>query len=163
MRSRPGLSVYHRPAALLIVGLVAAMTIGGCSKTKANQGYIVDETLLTSIQPGVDNRDSVAKTLGRPTFSAQFDSGEWYYISRNTAQYAFLKPQLTAQSILVISFDANGNVTKVERRGMEQVAKISPNPDKTPVLGREQSFFDDIFGNIGSVGALPGGAGGPPQ
>jgi outer membrane protein assembly factor BamE (lipoprotein component of BamABCDE complex) len=163
MRSRPGFSAYHRPAALLIVGLVAAMSIGGCSKTKSNQGYIVDETLLTSIQPGVDNRDSVAKTLGRPTFSAQFDSGEWYYISRNTAQYAFLNPQLTAQSILVISFDANGNVTKVERRGMEQVAKISPNPDKTPVLGREQSFFDDIFGNIGSVGAMPGGPGGPPQ
>ena len=102
------------------------MLLGGCEKTKASQGYIVDETLLTSIQPGVDNRESVAKTLGRPTFSAQFDAGEWYYVSRNTSQYAFLRPKLTSQSILVISFDGNGNVTKVERRGMEQVAKIDP-------------------------------------
>jgi hypothetical protein len=43
---------------------------------------------------------------------------------------------------------------------MEQVASISPNPDKTPVLGREQGFFDDIFGNIGQVGSLPGGGAG---
>jgi outer membrane protein assembly factor BamE (lipoprotein component of BamABCDE complex) len=146
---------------LLIIGLAGLMVLGGCEKTKASQGYIVDETLLTSIQPGVDNRESVAKTLGRPTFSAQFDAGEWYYVSRNTSQYAFLRPKLTGQSILVISFDGNGNVTKVERRGMEQVAKIDPNPDKTPVLGREQGFFDDIFGNIGQVGALPGGGAAP--
>jgi outer membrane protein assembly factor BamE (lipoprotein component of BamABCDE complex) len=162
MRSRPGFPAFHPSASLLIVGVVAALGLSGCTKVKANQGYIVDETLLTSIQPGVDNRDSVAKTLGRPTFAAQFDAGEWYYVSRNTSQYAFLRPQLTGQSILVVSFDANGNVTKVERRGMEQVAKITPNSDKTPVLGREQGFFDDVFGNIGSVGALPGG-GGPPQ
>jgi outer membrane protein assembly factor BamE (lipoprotein component of BamABCDE complex) len=145
---------------LVVVGLAAALVLGSCSKTKASQGYIVDETLLTSIQPGVDNRDSVAKTLGRPTFAAQFDAGEWYYVSRNTSQYAFLKPKLTNQSILVISFDGDGNVSKVERRGMEQVAAISPNPDKTPVLGREQGFFDDIFGNIGQVGSLPGGGAG---
>jgi outer membrane protein assembly factor BamE (lipoprotein component of BamABCDE complex) len=157
MRSRPGFPTHTN--ALLVIGLAGLMLLGGCEKTKASQGYIVDETLLTSIQPGVDNRESVAKTLGRPTFSAQFDAGEWYYVSRNTSQYAFLRPKLTSQSILVISFDANGNVTNVERRGMDQVAKIDPNPDKTPVLGREQGFFDDIFGNIGQVGALPGGAG----
>jgi outer membrane protein assembly factor BamE (lipoprotein component of BamABCDE complex) len=160
MRSRAGFPRPFRSATLIVAGLAAALVLGSCSKTKASQGYIVDETLLTSIQPGVDNRDSVSKTLGRPTFAAQFDAGEWYYVSRNTAQYAFLKPKLTGQSILVISFDANGNVSKVERRGMDQVANISPNPDKTPVLGREQGFFDDIFGNIGQVGALPGGAGG---
>ena len=160
MRSRAGFP--RPPVVLLAAGLAGLLLLTSCEKTKAAQGYIVDETLLTSIQPGVDNRESVAKTLGRPTFSAQFDAGEWYYVSRNTSQYAFLRPKLTSQSILVISFDANGNVTKVERRGMEQVAKIDPNPDKTPVLGREQGFFDDIFGNIGQVGALPGGGGAAP-
>ena len=129
------------------------------SQDQGNQGYIVDETLLTSIQPGVDNRDSVAKTLGRPTFAAQFDAGEWYYVTRNTAQYAFPQPKVLSQSILVISFDANGNVEKVERRGMEEVARINPEPDKTPTLGRETGLLDEIFGNIGQVRAGAGPAG----
>ena len=47
----------------------------------------------------------------------------------------------------------------VDRTGLEQVSKISPNGDSTPTLGRHRSFFEDIFGNIGAVGA-PGVGGG---
>ncbi len=42
--------------------------------------------------------------------------------------------------------------------GLELVSKISPNGDKTPTLGRHRSFFEDIFGNIGAVGAPGAGA-----
>ena len=142
---------------VLLAALVAvALTASGCSRIRQNQGYLVDETLLTSIQPGVDNRDSVAKTLGRPTFAGQFDAKEWYYVSRITGQYAFAQPKVLEQSILVVSFDAAGNVEKVDRRGMEQVARINPESDKTPTLGRESSLIEELFGNIGQVGA--GGA-----
>ena len=145
-----------------LVGLtVLALASSGCSRIRQSQGYLIDETLLTSIQPGVDNRDSVAKTLGRPTFSAQFDAGEWYYVSRNTGQYAFANPKVLEQSILIISFDKAGNVAKVERRGMEQVARISPEKDKTITLGRDTGFLEELFGNLGSVGA--GGLGGGPN
>lgn len=151
-----------RKPVLLATLVAVALTASGCSRIRQNQGYLVDETLLTSIQPGVDNRDSVAKTLGRPTFSAQFDAKEWYYVSRITGQYAFAQPKVLEQSILVVSFDAAGNVEKVERRGLEQVAKINPERDKTPTLGRESSLVEELFGNIGQVGAgaAPPGQGG---
>ncbi|MEY2884101.1 MAG: hypothetical protein RL490_1825 [Pseudomonadota bacterium] len=145
-----------RKPVLLVGGIALALLASGCSRIRQNQGYLVDETLVTSIQPGVDNRDSVAKTLGRPTFAAQFDAGEWYYVSRVTGQYAFVQPKVLQQSILVVSFDAKGNVTKVERRGMEQVAQITPEKDKTPTLGRETGFLEELFGNIGQVGAGAG-------
>lgn len=134
---------------------------GGCSRIVANQGYLVDETLVTSIQPGVDNRQSVERTLGRPTLASQFDQKAWYYLSRRTGQYAFIQPKVLEQSLLVVRFDDEGNVTAVERRGMEQVANVSINGDKTPTLGRETGLFEDIFGNIGAVGAAgaPGGGG----
>ena len=130
-----------------------ALATSACTRVKQNQGYLIDETLLTSIQPGVDNRDSVAKTLGRPSFAAQFDAGEWYYVTRNTGQYAFAKPKVLNQTILIVSFDASGNVTKVERRGMENIASISPEKDKTATLGRREGLLQELFGNIGSVGA----------
>ena len=145
-----------------IVIIAAALVTSGCSRVKAQQGYLVDETLFTSILPGVDNRESVSRTLGRPTFAAQFDSGSWYYVSRLTGQYAFVAPKTLQQQILIVSFDPDGNVSKVERRGMEKIARISPEDDKTQTLGKSESFFQELFGNVGQVGAAGGPLGGQP-
>jgi len=142
----------------LALGLLA-MT-GGCAKLREHRGYIIDETLVGSIQPGVDNRDSVTGTLGRPTFVGQFDQNDWYYVSRNTRQLAFGKPKPTAQTLLHVRFDTQGNVASVDRTGLEKIASITPEADKTPTLGRHKSFFSELFGNIGTVGA--GGMGGAP-
>lgn len=157
----------ERPAKRTSAGVIAlalAMTLpmlAGCAQIRAHQGYIVDPILVDAVQPGVDNKDSVERTLGRPTFTGQFDENDWYYISRDTRQLAFGSPTPTDQLVLRIQFDAAGNVTNVERSGMEQVASINPDGDKTPTLGRDRSFFEDLFGNIGAVGAPGTGAGGP--
>jgi outer membrane protein assembly factor BamE (lipoprotein component of BamABCDE complex) len=154
-----------RPTRALLVSALVATTFlaSGCSRVRVDQGYLADETLITSIQPGVDNRQSVERTLGRPTFTSQFGDPQYYYVSRNTGQYAFIQPKVLSQSILIISFDKDGNVTNVERRGMDKIADVSPSDDKTPTLGRETGLFEDIFGNIGTVGAggVGGGPGGP--
>lgn len=134
------------------LAVVLAVAAGGCSTIRQNQGYIVDAPLLSSVQPGVDNKASVEKTIGRPTFAGEFNANEWYYISRNTRQIAFLQPKAVSQSITKISFDAKGNVAKVETRGLEQVANIHPNGDKTPTLGRNQGLLEDIFGGVGALG-----------
>ena len=146
-------------SSFLVAGVAGALALGGCSRIKINSGYIIDEQLVASVQPGIDNRASVQKLLGRPTFAAQFDAREWYYVSRNSTQLAILTPRPKTQSIIMINFDAKGNVAKVERRGLEKVANLTPSKDKTPTLGRDTSFFGDLFGNIGQFGSAPGGVG----
>ena len=150
-------------ARLLFVPLALAIGLGGCTQIRNSQGFIADEELLASVQPGVDNKQSVQKALGRPTMVAQWDDKVWYYMSRSTEQLAFLRPEPTAQNILIVRFAADGTVEKVERRGLEQVADITPDSDKTPTLGREASLIEDLFGNIGTVGAGVPGGGGPQQ
>jgi hypothetical protein len=59
-----------------------------------------------------------------------------------------------------VKFDPAGNVASVRQMGLEQVASINPVDDKTPTLGRKRGFFEDLFGNIGRVGAIGGGGGG---
>ncbi|MGL5839665.1 MAG: outer membrane protein assembly factor BamE [Sphingorhabdus sp.] len=137
----------------------AALAIQGCTQFRGHQGYIGDATLMSSIQPGVDNRESVQSTLGRPTFTGQFGSNDWYYFARDTKQLAFRNPRPTAQTVLHIQFDSAGNVAAVNQKGMENVVRLNPNGDKTPTLGRNTSFFEELFGNIGAVGAGAPGAG----
>jgi outer membrane protein assembly factor BamE (lipoprotein component of BamABCDE complex) len=137
----------------------SALIASGCARVPGQQGFIADSSLVDGIQAGIDTRASVEKTLGRPTFASQFTANEWYYVSRSTKQLAFATPQPVSQMILRVQFDSAGNVTNVSKSGVEKVARISPNGDKTPTLGRERGFFEDVFGNIGQVGAGGAGAG----
>ncbi|HKY80182.1 MAG TPA: outer membrane protein assembly factor BamE [Sphingobium sp.] len=153
-------SRQSRSGRILLGAGLAALLLGasGCTRIRTHQGYQVDKLLVDSIQPGIDNRASVEGTLGRPSFTAQFGDQDWYYVSRDMRALAFSNPKPVAQTILHVQFDAAGNVVAVDRKGLEQVAKVSPSGDETPTLGRHRSLFDEIFGNIGAVGA--GGMGG---
>ena len=149
--------------AMLTVLSGVALLAQGCTQLRAHQGYIGDATLLTSVQPGVDNKESVQASLGRPTFTGQFSDNEWYYYARDTKQLAFNSPNPTDQFVLHVVFDGSGNVVSATRSGMESIAQLSPESDKTPTLGRNTSFFEELFGNIGSVGAGSAPGGGNPN
>lgn len=140
-------------------GTIAIITLGlalsACAGIRDHRGFVIDQALADGIQVGVDNKDSVTKTLGRPTFTGQFDPNEWIYVSRDTAQLAFRDPRITAQTVLRVNFDAAGNVIAVSKSGKELIASVDPSGDKTPTLGRTRSFFEELFGNIGTI-AQPG-------
>ncbi len=143
-------------------GAVAAlgMVLVGCSSITNHRGYINDETLIASVQPGIDNQQSVRGTLGQPTMTSQFGDPVWYYVSSRTEQSPFRQPRIENHSVLAVYFDEAGNVISTDRSGMEQVARIDPDSDETPTLGRERGFLEDLFGNIGTVGTgAPAGRG----
>ena len=149
--------------AWLRIGTVAgvALLASGCVQIQGHRGYLADEVLLQSVQPGIDNRTSVERTLGRPSFVSQFGEPVWYYVSSSTSQKPFRQPRITGHTVLAVHFDEADNVASIERTGLEQVARIDPENDETPTLGRERSFFEDLFGNSGQVGAgVPAGGGG---
>ncbi|MEO0872925.1 MAG: outer membrane protein assembly factor BamE [Pseudomonadota bacterium] len=144
----------------LAVGALAAL--GACSSIRESRGYVTDNLLLRSIQPGIDNQRSVEGTLGRPSFASQYGEPTWYYVSSVTGRKPFVRPRIRTHGVLAVTFDQAGNVAAVERTGIDKVVYLQPNGDKTPTLGRERGFLEDLFGNIGQVGAAgPGGAGGP--
>lgn len=144
----------------MAAAMIAALALtSGCTRIRDHKGYVADQTLINAIQPGIDNKESVERTLGRPSFAGQFDQGTWYYISRETRQLAFSTPKPVKQIALAIHFDRQGNVSAVENLGMSKIASISPDGDKTPTLGRNRGFFSELFGNIGRVGSVGEGGG----
>ena len=142
--------------------LSVALLLSGCAGVRAHKGAVVDPQLASSIQPGVDNKESVAKLLGRPSFTGEFNANDWYYISRDTRQFGFSNPRVSKQTTLHVSFNQAGNVTSVRQTGRELVASINPSNRETPTLGRKRGFFDELFSNIGTVGA-PGATPNPGQ
>ena len=144
---------------LMGAGLAAiALAVSGCSSIREQRGFVVDPVLVNAVQPGLDNRRSVEGALGRPTFTSQYGDPTWYYISSTTGRRPFVRPKVSQHSVLAVKFDASGNVVSAERTGIDKVVYLQPEGDSTPTLGRERTFLEDLFGNIGAVGAgAPGG------
>ena len=144
--------------ASVAAAVVGVALLGGCSSIgiKEHKGYVLDKELASTVQVGVDNKESVAKTLGRPSFTGQFDANDWYYVSRDTRSVALRSQRVLDQDVVHIRFDAAGNVAAVNTTDETLVASIDPVSDKTPTLGRQRSIFDELFGNIGVLnqGAL---------
>jgi outer membrane protein assembly factor BamE (lipoprotein component of BamABCDE complex) len=142
----------------LAAAVTGAALLGGCMGIREHRGYVLDKELASAVQVGVDNKESVAKTLGRPTFTGQFDANDWYYVARDQKTVPFRGSRVTDQTVVHVRFDQAGNVASVNQTDEALVAKINPVNDKTPTLGRDRSFFDELFGNIGMLnsGALGG-------
>ncbi len=145
-----------RPIPLL---LATTALLAGCSSVRTHQGYLTDAQLIATVQPGVDNRASVERTLGRPTFVGQFDQNDWYYVGREMGALAFANPHPKEGTTLHVRFDAAGTVVSADDLKLARVASIDPVGDKTPTLGRNRNFFQDLFGNIGQVGSVGQGGG----
>jgi outer membrane protein assembly factor BamE (lipoprotein component of BamABCDE complex) len=141
---------------------LAALLASGCATNRVHKGAVIDPQLASSIQPGVDNKDSVQKLLGTPTLTGTFTPNDWYYVSRDTNQLAFRGPHVTNQTVMLVRFDPKGNVASLQQTGKELVLNVDPSGRETPTLGRKRSFFEELFGNIGTVGSGPL-AGGSPQ
>jgi len=136
--------------------LVLAVALGGCARVKDHKGYVVDSQLINAIAPGVDNKDSVVKTLGRPSFMSEFDGGgTWYYFARETTSFGFGMPKPVGQTLLTVRFAQTGDVSSVQKTGLETIRHVNLYGPTTPTLGRNRSFFTELFGNIGAGG--PGG------
>jgi outer membrane protein assembly factor BamE (lipoprotein component of BamABCDE complex) len=150
--------VFSSRPAIITAMLLAGASLGGCKSLRGHNGYVIDADLVNSVQPRVDNRDSVLKTLGKPTFTGQFDDNEWFYLSRDTRYLGYTKPKPKDQTTLRIRFDDQGVVKSVDKTGLELASNVKPYGKVTPTLGRHTSFFQQLFGNIGTVGAGAGGA-----
>ena len=149
----------NRNAALL--GALAL--VSGCSSITQHRGFVVEPTLIQSVHAGVDNQQSVEQLLGEPSFKSQFGQPTWYYVGNFTTQKPFGTPRIDKETVLAVTFDAAGNVASAETSGVERVVRINPDSDETPTLGRERNLLQDLFGNIGQVGAAGTGGGGAPS
>jgi outer membrane protein assembly factor BamE (lipoprotein component of BamABCDE complex) len=152
-------AVFTSAAYRGVIAVAGAAMLAGCAlSTREHRGYVMDEQLTNAVSVGTDNKASVERTLGKPSFTGTFSENDWYYLSRDTRAFAFRNPRVTDQSVLHVRFDQAGNVAAVETMDEKLIAEVKPHGDKTPTLGHQKSFFEELFGNIGTIRqpGLPG-------
>ncbi|MDQ3482017.1 MAG: outer membrane protein assembly factor BamE, partial [Pseudomonadota bacterium] len=90
--------------AKIAIVLAGVALLAGCAGVRDHRGAVIDSELVAAVQVGVDNKESVQRTLGRPSFVSQFAPTDWYYVSRDTNTFAFRNPRVTEQTVLRVRF-----------------------------------------------------------
>ncbi len=139
-RNRPRLS----PLAVL-----ALLALAACEPRVDTHGFMPNSELVSQIEAGAQDKFEVAEVLGSPSTMATFDDDVWYYITQQSRTFAFFKPEIIDQQVLVVSFDEADVVSEINRYTIEHGLIIDPVTRKTPTAGKELSILQQMFGNIG--------------
>ncbi len=156
---------WRRPAAALVLALGVA-ALPGCNSMalfaapEENRGHAVADYQLSEVIVGTHSRADVQALLGTPTTTGTFDDDNWYYISAVTRLRPFRTPGLEDQHVVVIAFNAEGMVQEVKELDRNAGRRVAVVQRQTPSPGTERTLMQALLGNIGRLGAGPGGLGG---
>ena len=132
-----------------LVLFAVALGLSACESRLNTRGNLLDPERIADIRPGELSRDEVAEILGSPSSITPFGSDTWYYISQRTETFAFFSPKIIERQILVISFNKDGKVAKVDTLGLEQGQLINPIERTTPTHGNKLTVIEQMIGNLG--------------
>ena len=138
--------------------IVIVFLLASCSPIVENRGYVFDEKLLDQIKVNESISNDVMDILGSPSTTSAIDASTWYYIYSQAETVAFYRPTVTDRRVLAVSFDNNNKVNNLKYYGLEEGKIISYVDRTTPTRGRELTVLQQLFGNLGRLGAgsLPG-------
>jgi outer membrane protein assembly factor BamE (lipoprotein component of BamABCDE complex) len=138
-----------RVAALGAVLALAGLGMAGCHATVNQRGYLPDPGLAQKIRVGVDTKDSLQASIGSPSTVSTFNDSTWYYISTTQEDFLFLRPEETDRQVVAVAFGPDRKVTSVKQLGPQDGVDVAFSDDETPTRGRELTFLQQIFGNVG--------------
>jgi len=140
---------YSKRLSFILAAGVVVLALSACESRLDTRGNLLDPELVVEITPGEQTRDEVAAILGSPSSITPFGSDTWYYISQRTETFAFFAPKVTERKILVVKFDKDGKVAKVNTVGLEAGQVINPIQRKTMTHGNKMTVIEQLVGNLG--------------
>ncbi len=112
------------------MALAGAASLAGCAAQHAHKGAVIDAQLASSVQPGVDNKASVEKLLGRPSFTGEFTPNDWYYVSRDTQQSRSATRGCSSRRYCTSISTRPATSRRSQRTGKELVMNVAPSKRK---------------------------------
>lgn len=140
----------------MAVLLASVVGLSACSKIVAPivrvHGFSRDEPLISTLEVGLHTQREVERLLGTPSTTTGFDGDTWYYITSTVSTYAWLEPEVIDRKILAVKFHPETTeIAQIDNYGYEDGRIINFSKRETPTKGRELTFLQQLFGNVGRI------------
>ncbi|MGH7118743.1 MAG: outer membrane protein assembly factor BamE [Acetobacteraceae bacterium] len=137
-------------------GILLLLTGCGLFQAPLNyRGQSVTQDELKQLVPGTTTESDVTALLGTPTSKGLFDPSRWSYMGQTTQARIGRFPGVRDQDVVVLTFNDQGVLEKVEHLNRKQSVQISMAGGATPSPGGSASFFQQLIGNVGRYTPAP--------
>lgn len=143
------MSAFLKSGRMLAAG--ALCFVAACAATYSNHGYAPTDAELEAVIVGVDTRESVEASVGRPSSTGVLKDGAWYYISSRIKYFAYREREVVDRQLVAISFDKRGRVSNVERFTLEDGRVVALNRRVTQTSIKSVGFLRQMLSNLGRV------------
>jgi outer membrane protein assembly factor BamE (lipoprotein component of BamABCDE complex) len=164
----------RRTVPFALVGALLApalLSLGACDPNFSQRGFAATPGSVEKLEVGSQSREDVVRLIGSPSAVATFNPNIWYYISQMQEYWAFLKPEVTQQKIIQITFNDSGRISAIKNYDLADARDIEMVQRITPTSGKQLTVLEQILGNVGKFnpasksgsgpGAPTGGSGAP--
>ena len=143
-----------QPSRLLLSAALISVSVGACSPVVRNHGYLPDPMTMSRLEEGLQTKREVRRMLGSPSTTGNFDGETWYYVTSVVHTFAWRRPIVTKRSVLAVKFNVDTQtIGTIAQYGIEDGRIINFSNRKTPTKGKELTFLEQLFGNVGRISA----------
>ena len=140
-----------RSKILSCVAGVGLLGLAACSEMVRNHGYTPTDIELEEVIVGVNTRDDVELSVGRPSTSGVLRDGAWYYVGSKIRHFGGRKPQEIERQVVAISFGGDGVVSNVERFGLDRGQVVTLSRRVTESSVPNSTFVRQLLRNFGRI------------
>ena len=131
--------------------------ISSCVSKKIVNGNLPDADMISILKVGKDDKNTVVKLLGDPSFRGSLGDSSYYYVGTLSSKIAFLKPSVEEQYILELKFDKKSLLKNIYFYDKSLSTNIAMSPLETESGGTKQTLLQQLLGNFGVPGMKRGG------
>ena len=124
-----------------------------CAGIKSNNGYMPVEDNIMQLKVNVTSSSSARLKLGEPALILGNREPIFIYASQVTNRVLFFEPKVISRNVLVLYFNKNKRLKKLNRFNLKDGKSFALNTDSTNLNAEQRSLVATLFSNFGFAGS----------
>ena len=137
----------------IILLVLACFFLNTCSGIKSNNGYMPVQDNVNQLKVNKTSLSFAKSRLGEPALILGNKEPIFIYSSQVTNRILFFEPKVISRDVLVLYFNKNKKLKKLEKFNLKDGKSFQMNTDTTNLSPDQRSLIATLFSNIGISGA----------
>ena len=134
----------------LSVVTLLCILCSSCAPISRISGYVPPESEISQLQIGSSTKEDVIRKLGEPLSNSLYPTSFLLYVQKRVEVLAFFRPQIEDRKVVKLTFDENLILKQIDFREEAPVEVFEADQKTVVSEGRELTFWQQMFGNIGN-------------
>ena len=136
----------------IILLVLACFFLNTCSGIKSNNGYMPVQDSVSQLKVNKTSVSFAKSRLGEPALVLGKQEPIFIYSSQITNRILFFEPKVISRDVLVLYFNKQKKLKKIEKFNLKDGKSFQMNTDTTTLNAEQRSLIATFFSNIGVSG-----------